>query len=124
VIKPTVVAMTLLAVTASPSIPAQPQQVRGFFCNAKTDVMAFLAEMTRGQNEVMAANTVNKKLGAMSCAYYLPAHADSGKPQTVFDGGIVFQVQSHVFYPEHVERWSGTFFGALEQRTDPLELNL
>jgi hypothetical protein len=33
------------------------------------------------------------------------------------DGGLVFKVQSFIFLPEKVERWTGTYFGALQTKT-------
>lgn len=91
----------------------QTERVRGYFCDAKGDQIAFLKEKARGQSEIMAANSVNKRIARMSCAPYLPATAVPTGDHTVMDGGLVYKLQSYVFLPEKVERWSGTVFGSL-----------
>lgn len=90
------------------------ERVRGYFCDAKADQIAFLNEKARGETEIMAANAVNKRAAKMSCAPYLPALAIPGKEQTFMDGGLVYKLQSFVFLPEKVERWSGTVLGSLQ----------
>jgi hypothetical protein len=90
------------------------ERVRGFFCNAKTDQVAFLTLKAKGENEEMAANAVNKSLAKFSCAYYIPATAIHTGEQTVIEGGLVFKLQSYLFLPEKVERWTGTAFGSLQ----------
>lgn len=90
------------------------EQVRGYFCDAKADQIAFLNFKARGETEVMAANAVNKGIARMSCAPYLPVLAIPGKEQTVMKDGLVYKLQSFVFLPERVERWSGTVLGSLQ----------
>lgn len=92
----------------------QAERVRGYFCDAKADQIAFLNLKARGETEVMAANAVNKHAAKMSCAPYLPAMAIAGKEQTVMKDGLVYKLQSFVFLPEKVERWSGTVLGSLQ----------
>lgn len=92
----------------------QAERVRGYFCDAKADQIAFLNHKARGETEVMAANAVNKGIARMSCAPYLPVMAIPGKEQTVMQDGLVYKLQSFVFLPEKVERWSGTVFGSLQ----------
>jgi hypothetical protein len=92
----------------------QAEKVRGYFCDAKTDQIAFLNFKARGETEIMAANAVNKQAAKMSCAPYLPVMAIPGKEQTVMDGGLVYKLQSFTFLPERVERWSGTVLGSLQ----------
>lgn len=98
-----------------PSANAGPgvERVRGYFCNAKSDSVAFLVEQAKGENEVMAANAVNKRIAKFSCAYYLPADAIHTDEQTVMEDGLVFKLQKYLFLPEKVERWSGSVFGSL-----------
>jgi hypothetical protein len=104
------VALSLLnSAGAGPNV----ERVRGFFCNDKTDQVAFLALQARGENEEMAANAVNKRIAKFSCAYYTPAKAIHTGEQTVIEEGLVFKLQSYLFLPEKVERWSGTVFGAM-----------
>lgn len=91
-----------------------PERVRGFFCNAKDDSVDFLISQAGGENEEMAANAVNKRLGKFSCAYYLPANAIPTGEHTVIRDGLVFRLQSYMFLPENVERWSGSVFGSLQ----------
>lgn len=90
------------------------ERVRGYFCNAKADQIAFLNHKARGDTEIMAANSVNKGVAAQSCAPYLPVSAIPGEEQTIFDGGLVYKLQSFTFLPERVERWSGTVLGSLQ----------
>lgn len=90
------------------------ERVRGFFCDAKQDQVAFLTIQAEGENEEMAANAVNKSIAKMSCAYYLPAAAIPTGEHTVMDRGLVFKLESYVFLPEKVERWRGTVLGSLQ----------
>lgn len=90
------------------------ERVRGYFCDAKADQIAFLNFKARGESEVMAANAVNKRVSKASCAPYLPAMAIPGGEQTVMKDGLVYKLQSFVFLPEKVERWSGTVLGSLQ----------
>jgi len=111
-------ALAALAVTvyvAAPSANAVPakERVKGFFCNAKPDSVAFLMQQARGENEIMAANAVNKAIAKFSCAYYLPADAIHTGEHTVMQDGLVFKLQSYMFLPEKVERWSGSVLGSL-----------
>ncbi|MGE3229941.1 MAG: hypothetical protein AB7J30_10950 [Hyphomicrobium sp.] len=92
----------------------QAERVRGYFCEAKADQIAFLNFKARGETEIMAANAVNKDIAKMSCAPYLPLMAIPGKEQTVMQDGLVYKLQSFVFLPEKVERWSGTVLGSLQ----------
>lgn len=98
------------AASADPSI----QRVRGFFCAAKGDSVAFLVAQAKGENEEMAANAVNKSIAKFSCAYYRPADAIQTGEQTVMEDGLVFKLQKYLFLPEKVERWSGSVFGSLQ----------
>lgn len=95
----------------------QAERVRGYFCDAKADQIAFLNFKARGETEIMAANAVNKQIAKMSCAPYLPAMAIPGKEQTVMKDGLVYKLQSFTFLPEKVERWSGTVLGSLQVTT-------
>lgn len=90
------------------------ERVRGYFCDAKADQIAFLNAKARGENEIMAANSVNKRLSRMSCAPYLPATAVPTGDHTIMDGGLVYKLQSYMFLPEKVERWRGTVLGSLQ----------
>jgi hypothetical protein len=93
---------------------AAPERVRGFFCNAKDDSLNFLREQASGENEEMAANAVNKRLGKFSCAYYRPADAIYTGEHTVIQDGLVYRLHSYLFLPEQVERWSGSTIGSLQ----------
>jgi hypothetical protein len=92
----------------------QAEKVRGYFCDAQADQIAFLNFKARGETEIMAANAVNKGIAKMSCAPYLPVMAIPGKEQTVMKDGLVYKLQSFTFLPEKVERWSGTVLGSLQ----------
>jgi hypothetical protein len=93
----------------------ESERVRGFFCNEKTDSIDFLMNQAQGQNEEIAANSVNKAIAKFSCAYYLPADAIYTGEHTVMRDGLVFKLHSYVFLPEKVERWSGSVLGSLRQ---------
>jgi hypothetical protein len=101
----------LSSASADPAV----EKVRGFFCNAKADQLAFLTLQAKGENEEIAANAVNKSIAKFSCAYYIPATAVHTGDHTVIDGGLVFKLQSYMFLPEKVERWSGSVLGAMPQ---------
>lgn len=105
--------MTASMTSADPA--SMPERVRGFFCNAKDDSVNFLVAQAGGENEEMAANAVNKVLRKSSCAYYLPADAIYTGEHTIIRDGLVFKLQSYIFLPERVERWSGSVFGSLQQ---------
>lgn len=90
------------------------ERVRGYFCDAKADQIAFLNFKARGETEVMAANAVNKRIAKASCAPYLPAMAVPGEEVTIMEQGLVYKLQSFTFLPEKVERWSGTVLGSLQ----------
>jgi hypothetical protein len=92
----------------------QAEKVRGYFCDAQADQIAFLNFKARGETEIMAANAVNKGIAKMSCAPYLPVMAIPGKERTVMKDGLVYKLQSFTFLPEKVERWSGTVLGSLQ----------
>jgi hypothetical protein len=92
-------------------------RVRGYFCGAKSEQVAYLQRLAAGDSEEIAANVVNKSAGKQTCAYFLPADAIFVRDQTVIDGGLVFKVQSFIFLPEKVERWTGTFSGSLQTTT-------
>jgi hypothetical protein len=92
----------------------EPERVRGFFCNAKSDSLDFLLKQASGENEEIAANLVNKRLGTFSCAYYLPANAVYTGEHTVIQDGLVFKLHSYMFLPERVERWTGSTIGTLQ----------
>jgi hypothetical protein len=108
--------LTGLALLPAASADPAVEKVRGFFCNAKADQLAFLTLQAKGENEEMAANAVNKSIAKFSCAYYIPATAVHTGDHTVIDGGLVFKLQSFMFLPEKVERWSGSVLGAMPQQ--------
>jgi len=110
--------LTLAAAGSNATTMAQPERVRGFFCNQKVDSINFLMYQAQGENEEMAANAVNKDLAKFSCAYYLPANAIYSGEHTVMQDGLVFKLHSYVFLPEKVERWSGSVLGSLQQPVD------
>jgi hypothetical protein len=105
----------VVALCLGPSANAGPgvERVRGFFCNAKSDSIAFLTYQAKGENEEMAAYAVNKSIAKFSCAYYIPTKAVHTGEQTVIEEGLVFKLQSYLFLPEKVERWTGTAFGSM-----------
>jgi hypothetical protein len=105
--------VALLVVGVATARAAEPEIVRGYFCDSEADQRAYLNRLAFGQTEIMAANAVNKIAGKQSCAPYLPATAIKKSDKTVIRDGIVYQMQCYVFLPEKVERWTGTFLGSL-----------
>jgi hypothetical protein len=103
----------LVSMSAS-AAPPPTERVRGFFCSEKQHSVDFLTEQARGENEEMAANAVNKRAAKLSCAYFLPANAIYTGDHTVMSDGMVFKLQSFVFLPEKVERWTGSALGSLQ----------
>jgi hypothetical protein len=91
-----------------------PVRVSGYFCGAKSEQVAFLAREGAGDSEEIAANTVNKAAGKQTCAYFLPAYAIPANDETAMKDGSVYKVQSYIFLPEKVERWTGSYFGAFQ----------
>jgi len=102
------------ALFAPATAAASEVRVKGYFCNAPAEQVAFLNFRAQGESDEMAANAVNKSLSKFTCAYYRPATAIQTGEKTVMDGGLVFRVQSYLFLPERVERWTGAVFGSLQ----------
>jgi len=92
----------------------EPVRVSGYFCGAKHEQVAFLRREAAGDPEEIAANEVNKVVGKQTCAFFLPAHAILAHDETVMSGGVVYKVQSFIFLPEKVERWTGSYFGSMQ----------
>jgi hypothetical protein len=116
---PLALALLMLAGAALGSFPAVKAdetmvRVKGYFCNERDEQVAFLTLKAQGEGEEMAANAVNKAASRLSCAYYRPATAIPTGEKTVMKDGLVFRVQSYLFLPEKVERWTGSVFGSLQ----------
>jgi len=110
-------ALILASVAFYGAIPARsdaPVRVTGYFCGEKHEQVAFLQREAAGDTEEIAANEVNKVIGKQTCAFFLPANAIPVKDETVMSDGIVYKVQSYVFLPEKVERWTGSYFGSMQ----------
>jgi hypothetical protein len=80
-----IIAGAVSSACGSHAVHTQRERFRGFFCNAKSDSIAFLTHQAQGENEEIAANSVNKNLAKFSCAYYLPADAIYTGDHTVID---------------------------------------
>lgn len=116
---------TFTALCLVPAADAGPavERVKGYFCEGKSDQIGYLSLRARGENEEMAADAINKSIARFSCAYYIPADAIRTGDHTVIEDGLVFRLQSYLFLPERVERWSGTVLGAMSQsHTSELDL--
>ena len=98
-----------LSATASDHV-----RVGGYFCDSRQDQIAFLSHRASGENEIMAADAVNKSAGRQTCAVYISVEVIPGAEKTMIDGGLVFKLQSFTFLPEKALKWSGTFFGSLD----------
>lgn len=114
------VALSAMAVLSSlqATADAGAVKVEGYFCDAKSDQLAFLSKKAEGENEIMASNTVNKSVGKPSCMPYIVADAVLVSEQTVIDKGLVFVLRSYKFLPENIERWHGTVSGSLVQSAE------
>jgi hypothetical protein len=106
--------LTALALIAPAAADDSEVRVKGYFCSAPGEQVAFLNLKAQGESDEMAANAVNKSLGRFTCAYYRPANAIQTGEKTVMDSGLVFKVESYLFLPERVERWTGSVFGSLQ----------
>jgi hypothetical protein len=108
--------VALVSVLASAGASAQERvRVGGYFCDTRQDQAAFLSLRAAGENEIMAANAVNKSVGRQTCADYISVEVIPGGEKTVMSGGLVFKMQSFTFLPEKAEKWAGTVLGSLEQ---------
>lgn len=110
------IALAAIAGWSISALSEAPTRVKGYFCGAKSEQVAYMQRLAAGDSEEIAANSVNKSAGKQTCAYFLPADAIPVKDQVVMNGGLVFKVQSFIFLPEKVERWTGTYFGSLQTK--------
>lgn len=111
------IALLVSSVIICASAPARsddPVRVSGYFCGQKHEQVAFLQREAAGDTEEIAANEVNKVAGKQTCAFFLPASAFPVKDETVMSNGVVYKVQSFIFLPEKVERWTGAYFGSMQ----------
>jgi hypothetical protein len=108
---------------AAPAVAGDSEvRVKGYFCNAPSEQVAFLNFKAQGESDEMAANAVNNSVSKLTCAYYRPATAIPTGEKTVMDGGLVYRVQSYLFLPERVERWTGSVFGSLQSSVDDKDI--
>lgn len=107
--------LSLILSTTSFASDDYPVRVGGYFCDSREDQMTFLRLQAKGENEIMAADAVNKAIGKQSCANYISVEVIPGKERIEMSEGLVFKIQSFIFLPEKVERWAGTFFGSMDQ---------
>lgn len=107
-------ASTVVLCASAPARSDDPVRVSGYFCGQKHEQVAFLQREAAGDTEEIAANEVNKVVGKQTCAFFLPANAIPVKDETVMSNGLVYKVQSFIFLPEKVERWTGAYFGSMQ----------
>lgn len=108
--------LTVLAgIGASVAQAQEPIRVGGYFCDTRQDQAAFLSLRAEGENEIMAANAVNKAAGRQTCADYISVKVIPGREKTVMSGGLVFKMQSFTFLPEKAEKWAGTVLGSVDR---------
>jgi len=103
-----------VTVAATAAHSDQSERVSGYFCGAMKEQISFLQQTASGQSEEIAANEVNKVIGRQTCAFFLPANAIPMSDKTVMNDGLVYKMQSFLFLPEKVERWTGTYFGSMQ----------
>ncbi len=108
----------LILATAHTATAGNAVRVAGYFCDTREDQMAFLSLQATGENEIMAANAVNKSAGKQTCANYISVEVIPGNEKIVMADGLVFKVQSFTFLPEKAERWAGTIFGSLNRMAE------
>lgn len=106
--------LPLILVSAHAAFASDVVRVGGYFCDTRPDQIAFLSARASGENEIMAANAVNKVAGRQTCAPYISVEVIPGGEKTTIDRGLVFKMQKFTFLPEKSEKWSGTFFGSMD----------
>lgn len=97
-------------------------RVSGYFCDTTDNQVAFLTELSAGENDIMAANTVNKSVGRMACADYISVDVIPNGGKMVTRQGRMFKVYRVIFLPEKVERWTGRLVDTLELAGGRLEI--
>lgn len=111
------IALAACAAWSMSAFSDAPTRVKGYFCGAKSEQIAYMQRLVAGDSEEIAANAVNKSVGKQTCAYFLPADVMPLQDQTVISGGLLFKVQSFVFLPEKVERWTGSYSGSVQAKS-------
>lgn len=107
-------ALSALSLAASVQAGESVVRVGGYFCDTTENQVAFLSELSAGENDIMAANAVNKLAGRMACADYVSVDVIPNGEKVVMRGGRMFKVYSVIFLPEKVERWTGRLVDSFE----------
>ena len=100
--------LTLAFLIAAPAVANDSRFiVKGFFCAAQADAVEFIKEQRYGghDNQIMAAEAVNKRLGEFTCAYYKPAYAVKLHHLTLQEESEYYIIGGYMFYPEKIVRW-------------------
>lgn len=92
----------------------RPVRVGGYFCESDKDQVAFLTKKAEGENDIKAANTVNKALGRQSCADYIAVYIIHRGEEVVMANGLLFKIHKVTLLPEKVEMWTGSLMSSLE----------
>lgn len=105
----------LAGVVAVEALAGAPStRVGGYFCDTTEDQVAFLNRLAAGDNDILAANAVNKGAGRQSCADYISVDVIPSGEKVVMKNGVVYKMYSVVFLPEKVERWTGRILDTLD----------
>lgn len=111
--KPFCLALLSFLATAIPASAEDAMRVGGYFCDTREDQIAFLTRRAAGDNEIMAANAVNKAVGKATCADYVSVEVVPAGEKVVVSDGLVFKMHRVIFLPENVERWIGSVTDSL-----------
>lgn len=92
----------------------EDNRVGGILCRDEASAIQFLGMRARGNNDVMAAEFVNKRAGKPLCEAWIPRPMTVVQEKTVMQGGIVFKL-FRLRLNDHAETelWSGAHFGML-----------
>lgn len=119
------IALSILAIAAlAPTALADESTIRigGYLCDAKQEQVAFLERRASGDNDIMAAEAVNKAAGRAACADYIAVEVIPDGEFVVVSNGMVFKTHRLVLLPERAERWFGSMTSSLEQYADKQDI--
>lgn len=102
------------AIVADAAAGPTSTRVGGYFCETTEDQVAFLNRLAAGDNDILAANAVNKAAGRQSCADYISVDVVPSGERVVMKNGVVYKMYSVVFLPENKERWTGRILDTLD----------
>lgn len=91
-----------------------PVRVDGYFCGSDKDQIAFLTRKAEGDNDIKAANIVNKRVGRQSCADYGAVYIVHQAEEVVVANGRLFKIHKVMLLPENMDLWTGSLVSSLD----------